>query len=134
LRRLFIRGLAIEQLFSLIASIGARHTPVFERRHGIQTDRRERGDVTGNRQRGLELRLPFRYRCKPIMIVMEQPTTDLLISITPGVRKLVEAAVSLGFDSRSAGLQCGVVRPSLKTWSAAFPGWRNWQTQRTKNS
>lgn len=46
LRRLFIRGLAIEQLLSLIASIGARHTPAFERRHGIQTDRSKRGDVT----------------------------------------------------------------------------------------
>jgi hypothetical protein len=29
------------------------------------------------------------------VVTMEQPPADLLISITPGVRKLVEAAVSL---------------------------------------
>ena len=30
------------------------------------------------------------------ILTMEQPAGDLLISITPGVRKLVEAAMSLG--------------------------------------
>jgi hypothetical protein len=30
------------------------------------------------------------------VVTMEQPPADLLISITPGIRKLVEAAASLG--------------------------------------
>ena len=68
-RGLFGRSLAIEELLCAPAPIGARGTAAFDRRHGIQTDPGKRGDVSGNRQRGLKLRVASRDRCESVMIV-----------------------------------------------------------------
>jgi hypothetical protein len=68
-RGLFGRSLAIEELLCAPAPIGARCTAAFDRRHGIQTDPGKRGDVRGNRQRGLKLGVPSRNRCESVVIV-----------------------------------------------------------------
>ena len=68
-RGLFGRSLAIEERLCAPAPIGARRPAAFDRRYGFQSDPGKRGDVSGNRQRGRQLRVASRDRCESIMIV-----------------------------------------------------------------
>src|SRR5262249_30031358 len=63
------RILAIKERLCAPAPISARCMAVFDRRHGIESDRGKLGDVSGNRQRRLKLRAASRDRCETIMIV-----------------------------------------------------------------
>jgi len=85
-------ALPISADVAALAGTGLDAVAAVESGRAPSTDWRERAKELLDRQAAAEKASENIIQ----VVTMEQPPADLLISITPGVRKLVEAALSLG--------------------------------------
>ena len=85
-------ALPISADIAALAEIGLDALAAVESKHPPSTDWRDHARELLDRQAAAEKASESIVQ----ILTMEQPAADLLISITPGVRKLVEAAMSLG--------------------------------------
>ena len=85
-------ALPISADIGALAGIGLDAIAAVESKHPPSTDWRDHARELLDRQAAAEKASESIVQ----ILTMEQPAADLLISITPGVRKLVEAAMSLG--------------------------------------
>ena len=85
-------ALPISADIGALAGIGLDAIAAVESKHPPSTDWRDHARGLLDRQAAAEKASESIVQ----ILTMEQPAADLLISITPGVRKLVEAAMSLG--------------------------------------